>query len=223
VVHEPVEPAAATIVDGHLERVDGQIGAQRLRCLPADDHAREHIDDERHVHPPGVGLHVGQVRDPQPVRGRRPELPLDEVGGAVQTLVAHRGAHPDPPAPTALHAEIAHEPLHRAARHRDAVFVELVPDLVGAVHGQVLLPHPQHLRPQLGVAPRPRRRRPRLGGVIGGGGDLQHAADRLDPPAQRPAAAVLVLVDEGDHRFDWRSSSAPKKDAAALRMGGSNR
>ena len=61
------------------------------------------------------------------------------------------------------------------------------------------------------------RRRPLLVGVVGVRGDLaavlgQHPADRLDPEP------VPVSVDEGDYLCDWRSSSAPKKCAAALRI-----
>ena len=70
---------------------------------------------------------------------------------------------------------------------------------------------------QLLVADRPRRRRPLLCDVVGVRGDLaavlgEHPADRLDPET------VPVLVDVGDYLFGWRSSSAPKKAAADLRI-----
>ncbi len=48
--------------------------------LPADDHPGVHIDHDRDVDPSRVGLHVGDVRDPQPFPGRRREVPVDEVG-----------------------------------------------------------------------------------------------------------------------------------------------
>jgi hypothetical protein len=74
------------------------------------------------------------------------------------------------------------------------------------------------LIPQLPGAARPGAR-----GVVGGGGDPQavlgkHPADRLDSPAQTAVAMVLVCVDEGHQRGCGRSSSAPKKAAAALRI-----
>ena len=64
---------------------------------------------------------------------------------------------------------------------------------------------------------RPGRRRPLLMGVVGVRGDLaavlgEHPADRLDP--ETPP----VSVDEGDYLCDWRSSSAPKKVAAAFKI-----
>jgi hypothetical protein len=57
------------------------------------------------------------------------------------------------------------------------------------------------LRAQLGVAHRPRRRRPCLGLVVGGGGDLQHTADRLELPSQPTGLPAPVGVDESDHFF----------------------
>jgi hypothetical protein len=54
--------------------------------------------------------------------------------------------------------------------------------------------------------------------VVGGRGDLQNLADRLDSPAQPGAATLAVGVDEPDHFFDRRSSSAPKKLAATFKM-----
>jgi hypothetical protein len=63
-------------VDRHLEGVDRQVGAQRPRGLPPDDYAGEHVDDERNVHPPGMGLHIGRVGDPTAGSGPTPETLL---------------------------------------------------------------------------------------------------------------------------------------------------
>src|SRR5687767_9987204 len=60
--------------------------------------------------------------------------------------------------------------------------------------------------------------------VVGAGSDPhallgEHAANRLDPPAQpihRPA--IGVTADKRDHYRSGRSSSAAKKPAAALRI-----
>src|SRR5277367_5830903 len=48
-------------------------------------------------------------------------------------------------------------------------------------------------------------------GVIGRQGDRQHPADRLDP------MRLAVIVDEGNHGLNRRSSSAWAKYALALR------
>src|SRR5439155_4511131 len=127
-------------------------------------------------------------------------------------------AYPYSAPSTAIQADLAHQPFDRAACHRNAVLLELVPHLVGAVDGEVLVTHSQHLGFELGVSHRSRRERSVLRPVIGRWGDRQHRTDRLDSPPQPAAAPALVLVDEADHRFDWRSSSAPKKVAAAFKM-----
>src|SRR4029453_8703524 len=52
---------------------------------------------------------------------------------------------------------------------------------------------------------------PRDLGVVGGRGDRQHLADRLDP------VATPVIVDEGDHVLDRRSRSPWGKYREAFR------
>lgn len=50
------------------------------------------------------------------------------------------------------------------------------------------------------------------------GGDLQYLADRLEPRPQTLGETVAVRGDEHRYFLDWRSSSAPKKDAAAFEI-----
>src|SRR5690606_31986427 len=140
-----------------------------------------------------------------------------EISGPLKAVVAEGGDRPRAALAVADQAFLAHEPLDGAAGDPDAVLVELVPDLVGAVHRQVLFEDPSDLRHQLGVAQRSLRGLALLGNVVGVRGDpaavlTQHPADRLDPEA------VAMVVDERDQRLDWRSSSAPKKADAALRI-----
>jgi hypothetical protein len=57
---QPLEvvTGSCAVPDGHLERVDREVGTERVRQLPADDRAGVNVEDERRVHPAGVGLHV---------------------------------------------------------------------------------------------------------------------------------------------------------------------
>ncbi len=89
VVNQAVEDLAVTgaVPHRHLEGVDGEVRAQGLGDLPADHHAREHVDDEGGVHPAGMGLDVGEVGHPEPVGLVRAKATLDEVGRAVLALV----------------------------------------------------------------------------------------------------------------------------------------
>ena len=179
---------------------------------------RVDVDDERHVHPAGVRLDVGQVRHPQPVRCRRLELARHEIGRPMQPVIGDGGdlerLAPSGPG----QAFLAHQPLDGASSDADVLSVELCPDLVGAIDEQVLA----H-RPVGSPRPVPRRARARadggrlLGDPIRVRGDLaavlgEHSADRLDPEP------VAVCVDERDYLFDWRSSSAPKKADAAFKI-----
>jgi hypothetical protein len=71
------------------------------------------------------------------------KLAVDEIRGPPETLVAEGGAYPHPTPPTALHAQVLHQAFHGATGDVDAVLVELVPYLVGAVDREILLPHPR--------------------------------------------------------------------------------
>src|SRR5690606_23381257 len=74
---------------------------------------------------------------------------------------------------------------------------------------------PLDLRLERGIAHDARRRSfgaatPRIVLIIGRRGDFERSADRLDP------IFIAVLVDEGDHHFGRRSSSARAKYADAF-------
>lgn len=81
VVNQAVELVAGTpaVLHGHLERVEHLVRARRCRGLAAHDEAGVDVDDERDVHPAGAGFDVGEIGDFEPVRGRRPEVPVDQI------------------------------------------------------------------------------------------------------------------------------------------------
>ena len=111
---------------------------------------------------------------------------------------------------------MTHQALHRAPGYRHAFPLQLTPHLAGTLDPVVLLPDALHLPTQDGIALRPagaarRISRSCLVRVIGGWGDRQHRADRLDP------VLGSMVIDELDHHFVRRSSSAWAKYAAALR------
>ena len=68
-----------------------------------------------------MGLDVGQIGDPQPVRGRRPELSLDQIGRPVLTVIGVGGDHERLAASGSGQALGAHQPLHGAASDADAL------------------------------------------------------------------------------------------------------
>jgi hypothetical protein len=171
--------------DAHLQGVEGPIGAQAARQLPADDAAGVDVDDEGGVDPAGEGAAVGDVGNPQLVRRGSGELPIDQVRAGVRSGAGHRGPR-TLAAVNAAQPGGAHQAGDGAAGHRMALPVALGVDLVHPVDTEVLLV--RLLDQGLGrrVADRPGRGRAGPGGVVAARGDLhasvlQHHADRLDP------------------------------------------
>jgi hypothetical protein len=96
-----------------------------------------------------------------------------------------------------------HQPLHGAARDRDPFMVQLGVDLPGALDTQVRLVRDLDVGDQLGIAQRPRGRRPGLRRVAARGelhtGLLQHGADRLDPDLAPIEHIVAMSADVGHY------------------------
>src|SRR5579859_2739825 len=211
VVDEPCERRVATVPDGHLEGIEGQVGSERGADPPADDRPAEGVDDERAVDEPGPGPNVGQVGDPQAVGSRRAEDPLHEVSRALADERRLRRSDPLR-ARRAGQTERPHQPPDLVTTDSLALAAELAPQLTHAIHAEVGVVDPADGRAEGLVPDGPGGRRPDLGGVVARRGDLQRATDRLDSPTS------ALLVDEDGHRGERRSSSAPKKTAALFRI-----
>ena len=84
--------------------------------------------------------------------------------------------------------------------------------------GRACLPQLPHDRPHDLVTLRPRGRFPLLDLVVAARGHLQNCADALDPQTPTLDDIVAVSVNERGYFLCWRSSSAPKKLAAAFKM-----
>jgi hypothetical protein len=118
VMHRPA--VGPTVRDGHLERLDDELGAHVVSHRPADDLAAIAIHHRREVQPAFPGADVGDVRAPQPVHSGRVEVARDKVWGGPDALHTDRRA-----AATATNqtrqASVAHEPLHALATDVDVV------------------------------------------------------------------------------------------------------
>ena len=137
------------------------------------------------------------------------ELAIDPVERTKRGPVTQRRADrlaPDRP----LQAHLLHQPRNRAAGGIEAFALQLPPDFANAVHREVLLEDPPDFDLQGSITLGSCRK---LGGitpldqmiVVGGRGNRQNSADRLDP------VRLPVIVDEGDHGLNRRSSSAIAK------------
>src|SRR5471032_282468 len=86
--------------DRLLERVESEIRAQRAGGLPADDHPRVDVDDERDVDESRPGAYIGQVGYPQPVGSAGDEPAIDEIPWPIGFAAGDRrvlGLAPDNP------------------------------------------------------------------------------------------------------------------------------
>ena len=215
VMDQPGEGLGAA-PDGHLQGVQGEVGAQRGGDAPADDAPRVHVGDERRVGEPAPRGDVGDVGDPQLVGSVGDEAALDEIGLGGWAIGGDRRASP-PASGAAGQAHVAHQAFHRAASHPHTVTVELAPHLAGPVDAVVGGMDPSNRRLHGLVAEVTLARLAPLGGVVAGWGDLQHTTDRLDPET------VPMSVHVADYLCERRSSSAPKKAAAVFKIGGFRR
>ncbi|MNX85066.1 hypothetical protein D3C86_1168920 [compost metagenome] len=189
-----------------LQGIEHEIGVHGTADPPTNDAPGEHVDDEGHVQPALPGRDVGEIGNPKLIGSVGLELSIDAIKRTRRSRIAcgraHHLAADDTAQPSA-----AHEPLDGATGHRNAITVQLLPDLVGAIDLHVGLPDALDMRDQNIVTPGSGTAQ---GGIaplrrvtpIARRGDPQHLADRLDPEA------VAVLVDEGSHHFNRRSSSA---------------
>jgi hypothetical protein len=199
-------PDRPALVQGLLQRVQHEAGVSRAGDTPADDAPRKGIDDEGDIDETDPRRDVGKIGHPQSVRTRHFELPIDAIERTRGGRIADRGPHPLAPH-DALQAHRPHQAGYGAASDRGPFPEKLSPHLPDAIDAEVLLVHAPDFGPQSDIALGPCRQLARIGapggvGVIRRRGDRQNAADRLDP------VAGAVLVDEGDHGLNRRSSSA---------------
>ncbi len=215
-MHQAVQVGVgAALPDGHLQGIQGQVGAQVGGQLPADQPARVAVDDEGGVAKPRPGPHIGQIRHPQGVGPGRRELPVDQVSGPLGLRVAGGG-------PLGLAADHALEAEPRSPISRSTVQRATWTPSRWSCRQTLRAPYTPKLAFQtrwispLSCSSRCRRGERRgstlLVDVVGGGRDLQDPADRLDPEA------APERIDHAVHLVRGRSSSAAKNALAALRM-----
>jgi hypothetical protein len=133
---------AASAGDGHLDGRDHEPGLHALVDGPPDDPVREHVLDGTDADLALVGLVLGDVREPQPVRRRGGEVAAHEVvvrrGAGRGSLASLGSTEPRPP------AVVAADPPHHPVRHpgvllgaADLIGEEPVPEL-GVVEVRVV-------------------------------------------------------------------------------------
>jgi hypothetical protein len=99
----------AAVMQRLFQGIEDKACMSRPRDPPADNAAGEDVDDEGDVHKALPGGHKGEIRHPQHVRTRRPELPVHLVRRTGRGLVGDRG-------PDLLAADDTAQPIRRISR-----------------------------------------------------------------------------------------------------------
>ncbi len=143
------------------------------------------------------------------------ELALHAIQRTKRLVAGHRCSH-DLATSNALQPSPAHQPLNRASGYLDTFSPELLPDFHRAIALHVAVPNASNLQAQGLIAPHTATAQGRIAKLgrmpaVTRRGDLQDAADRLDPET------VTMLIDKCLQDLVRRSSSAWAKYALARR------
>ena len=116
-----------SLVDGHFESVQGQIGPQTSCHRPVDHAAAPGIDDHYKIYSswppgqePGADRDIGDMSHPKPVRAGCGEIMLHRVRGRLFSRLAHGHARTLAPAHS-MQAACSHQPRHLLAAHSRAI------------------------------------------------------------------------------------------------------
>lgn len=134
-----------------FQSIEDEPGMRRPAHPPADDAAREYVDDEGHIDETLPGGDIGEIRNPEPVRRGSLELAVHPVERARSRLVRDRRSD-RLAADDALKAHRPHEPGDGATGHVEALLLQLPPDLAHAVDAEVRLENAAYLDLQCNVA-----------------------------------------------------------------------
>ena len=197
-----------------LERVERQVGSQRVRHSPTDDEPGIGVDHQRRVDEARPGGNIGDVGQPQTVRAVRFEAAVDQIGGACSVLSSGMVVRLVSPLTTPF----------RPSRRMSRSTVQRATPIPSRCSWRHTLRAPytpkfdSHTRRIWGVAPRPAYTGrsafgftlPPLVLVVDRQGDRQLSTNRLDP------IGLSVIINEGGHLRGRRSSSACAKYADAF-------
>jgi hypothetical protein len=192
-VNQAAPVGRTAIMESLFERIQDEASVCCLTGAPAYDPTGVGIDDEGDIYEPCPGRGIGEVRHPKPVRRWREELAVDVIARARCRLVADGRTHrlaPD----HACQAHLMHQPFDGATGDHKALPHHLPPYLPHAVDGKVLREHASDLGLEDQIFTGSCRQTRWILSlrnvlVVGGWGDRQDTADRLDRLCQTNVAS----------------------------------
>jgi len=182
-------PGRASPPDRHHQCIRDQLRRHGRTHRPADDTAREQIDDRRHIQPALAGPDIREVGDPFAVRRRGGKRPVEYIGcHGVRRPHAGVRWHP-PPSGACAQGRISHQSLDPMSAARDPIRQQVVPDAPGTVGAVARQEAGSHLGQQLFVGLRSGTRRSSSPGIEACARDTE----RLAQPARRPNPRCVAM------------------------------
>ena len=160
---------------GHREGVGHQIRGHLRPHRPTHDSAAEYIQDHRKVQRRAVGVNVGNVRHPQPVRRRGAKVSLNPVRTGRSERLTNGRTGPAPSA-HALNPSDSHEARDAVNADGRALLAQIFGDPRRAIRLAGAAVKEANTFGELFVLDGPIRGIPRAPGVEPAAGDLKHVA-----------------------------------------------
>ena len=139
-------------VERLLKRVEREIASHRLRGPPSHNRPRENIDDEGNVNATRRSRYIREICHPELVGTTGLKVSLHEIRRSNHRQISLRRDDVCSAANRASETELPHETRDRATGRPNPLAVQLLPDLLCAVDGEVFLPDTHDLRPELLIA-----------------------------------------------------------------------
>src|SRR6266550_5038773 len=141
---------------------------------PTDDFAAVEIHDGGQIKPALIGLDVGDVGEPDPVRRGGDEVALEQVRGDREVVTAVGGAHPSWPRHDGPDTVAAHQSLDTTKARPAALSPQFGMDARAAIAAACVAVDPLDVVDELTVGGGSRALRARAPGIIAGRRDAEH-------------------------------------------------
>src|ERR1700738_3111741 len=159
---------------------------------PADDPAAVQVHDGGQIEPSLIGLDVGDVGEPDPVRRGGDEVPVEQVRGDRKVVAAIGGPPPAWPRHDGANAVTAHHPLDAAAAYPAALRLQLDMDTRAAIASVGVAMDPLDVVHEVTIGGGSPALRTRAPGIIAGRRDPKHVAH------DRHRVAGAAIFDEAE-------------------------
>src|SRR5580700_970437 len=162
--------------DGHPQGRQWQFSAQMVLHCPAHDAAAVEVKNGGQIEPSLIGLDVGDVGEPDPVRRSGGEVAVEQIRGDREIVTAVGGPHPAWPRHNGPDTVMAHQSLDAATAHPAALSLQLDMDARAAIASAGVAMDPLDVVDELAIGGGSPALRARAPGIITGRRDPEHIA-----------------------------------------------